>query len=114
MSQNGKGDKRRPSKAGAYARGYDAIDWSKGRTPVLGQWAKLTEGNPVVEELTPKERAILDEMVKRQEPTCGGCDGCTNPPVESHGCLYQEEIHGNVEFTCTCCDDCRYACSMRI
>ncbi len=28
---NGKGDKTRPGKPGAYARGYEAIDWSKGR-----------------------------------------------------------------------------------
>lgn len=28
---SGKGDKRRPSKPGAFERGYDAIDWSKGR-----------------------------------------------------------------------------------
>ncbi len=33
MSQNGKGSKRRTGKPGAYARGYEAIDWSKGRKP---------------------------------------------------------------------------------
>ncbi len=30
----GKGDKQRPGKPGAYARGYEAIDWSKGRCGV--------------------------------------------------------------------------------
>lgn len=27
LNMNGKGSKRRPSKPGVYARGYDAIDW---------------------------------------------------------------------------------------
>ena len=59
---------------------------------------------------TPEEDRILKEMVRRQAPTCGGEDGCTNPPDEEHTCPYQEEINGNSEFTCTCCAECRTAC----
>lgn len=41
MSTNGKGDKRRPGKPGAYERGYEAIDWSKGRKPAAPRKADV-------------------------------------------------------------------------
>ncbi len=136
MSQNGKGSKRRIGKPGAYAEGWDRIFGARkaktGRTLIAdgegakwiipsyeevmgkpGEWHRLIEGG-TVEELTTTERRTLDKMVKRHAPTCGGEDGCTNPPDEEHSCPYQEEINGNHEFTCTCCADCRTACAWAI
>lgn len=64
MSTNGKGDKRRPGSLKAYGEGHDRIFGAR-KSP--GKWVTLTEDSPVVEELTPKESATLDEMVRRQQ-----------------------------------------------
>ncbi len=48
-----KGSKRRPSKRGAYERGYQAIDWSKGRrTPAARQ---PSPGEALVKDYTTKQ-----------------------------------------------------------
>ncbi len=70
----GKGDKRRPGKPGAYERGYEAIDWSKGRKPAarkadLGR--VLIAGGEGVEWVIPPLEDLLgptlDEIVRRHQ-----------------------------------------------
>ncbi len=125
MSQNGKGDKRRPSKPGAYARGYDAIDWSKGRKPAPPRKADV--GRVLFHDYTTKPEWIIPSLEEILGPTaytapapevvravCGGRDGCTHPPAEEHTCPYQVDINDNHEFTCTCCADCAHECAMDI
>mgnify|MGYP000744665381 CR=1 FL=1 len=48
------------------------------------------------------------ERKPRPPPTCSRCD--KNPAEEEHTCPYREEIGGDYETTCDCCDDCRHEC----
>ncbi len=74
MSQNGKGDKRRPSKPGSYERGYESIDWSKGRKSAAPGKVSVNE------VLATDYNAVLPAC------GCGGLSTCTNPPGIEHSC----------------------------
>ena len=46
---------------------------------------------------------------------CTGRNDCENPATdEPHGCPYQEDVNGNDEEICTCCEDCEHECAMDI
>jgi len=49
---------------------------------------------------SPKKKKAKIEMCK-----CG-----KNPASEPHTCPYAEDIAGNYEDLCTCCDDCTRNC----
>ena len=60
---NGKGDKRRPEKPGAYQEGYEAIDWSKGRParalqPTVGRILSEEYGRPTDWVIPPLEEIL--------------------------------------------------------
>lgn len=40
--------------------------------------------------------------------------GCSHEKDEPHTCPFAEEIHGDNETLCTCCDECTYQCAMDI
>ena len=43
------------------------------------------------------------------------CSVCQSKPAqEPHTCPFAEEIHGDSESLCDCCDDCMHQCSMDI
>jgi len=42
------------------------------------------------------------------------CKCRKNPAAEPHTCPYAEEINGDSETLCTCCEDCQYECAMDI
>lgn len=48
------------------------------------------------------------------EYRCGGARGCKNPSAEDHTCPFSEEINGDSETLCNCCDDCTHECAMDI
>ena len=39
---------------------------------------------------------------------------CGDPSIEEHTCPFSEEIHGDSETMCNCCDECTYQCAMDI
>jgi hypothetical protein len=39
---------------------------------------------------------------------------CGDPSIEEHTCPFSEEIHGDSESMCNCCDECTYQCAMDI
>jgi len=42
----------------------------------------------------------------------GLCERCEkNPTSDPHTCPYAEDVDGDSEFTCTCCDACTYECA---
>lgn len=136
--QNGKGSKQRPGKPGAYAKGYDAIDWSKGRKP--SQPRKPTVADVLIADYSTKPEWVIPDLLGEpcDHPGCLShvthpCEGCgrvagksapravemcscgVNPATPSpHGCPYQEEINEDSTYQCDCCDDCRHQCCMDI
>ena len=42
------------------------------------------------------------------------CKCGENPATEPHPCPFNEDLHGDSETLCTCCEDCRYQCAMDI
>jgi hypothetical protein len=46
------------------------------------------------------------------EPKCEGCGKAA--PEEPHPCPFRQEIHGDDETLCNCCDDCVHECAMDI
>lgn len=40
--------------------------------------------------------------------------GCGNDGESSHTCPFKEEINGDSETECNCCDDCKHQCAMDI
>lgn len=43
------------------------------------------------------------------------CRRCkSNTAKESHGCPYAEDIGGDYDTKCDCCDDCEHQCAMDI
>jgi hypothetical protein len=43
------------------------------------------------------------------------CQNCAkNPAQPKHTCPYAEEIGGDRESLCNCCDDCSYQCAMDV
>jgi hypothetical protein len=49
------------------------------------------------------------ESEKKTEPEFHGkCKGCVG--VKPHGCPYAQEIHGDYETLCNCCDECAQQC----
>jgi hypothetical protein len=43
------------------------------------------------------------------------CQNCAKNPAQlKHTCPYAEEICGDRETLCNCCDDCTYQCAMDI
>jgi len=52
----------------------------------------------------------------KEEPKnmCGGYGNCQNAAQGDHTCPFSEEIHGDCETTCNCCDDCQHECAMDI
>ena len=50
-----------------------------------------------------------------EEVTEEKCQSCKkNPAQPKHTCPYAEEIGGDSESMCNCCDDCTYQCAMDI
>lgn len=52
-----------------------------------------------------------------KEKSDGGAPACPHPTewtTEPHSCPYSEEIGGNYELQCRCCDACRHQCLMDI
>ena len=39
---------------------------------------------------------------------------CQNPATAPHTCPYQDEINGDDETLCTCCESCEHSCAMDI
>ncbi len=56
-----------------------------------------------------RAKELLAPTVEKE----GGC-GCGKDGEPPHPCPYSEEIHGDSETLCTCCDDCQYQCAMAI
>ena len=55
------------------------------------------------------------EELRKQEAGATKCDRCGKlGTVEAHACPYKEEINGNSETLCRCCDECRHECLMDI
>lgn len=48
--------------------------------------------------------------------TCGEENGtkCDNPAQAAHPCPFREDILGDEDTQCTCCDDCAHECAMDI
>lgn len=68
MSQNGKGDTRRPeSKPGAYVTGWEEIDWSKGRKPAPPKLP--TAGEVLLKDYTTPATWVIPPL---SEITCPG------------------------------------------
>ena len=107
---SGKGDKRRPGKAGAYEEGYDAINW--GLCKVAPK--KRTVQGVLIEDYTRSvEWVVPDLKTILAADRCGTCK--TNPAEPTHSCPYQHEINGNeADDYCDCCVDCRYECSQAV
>ena len=43
---------------------------------------------------------------------CGsGRSECKNPSSDEHPCPYQEDINGDFENNCFCCEDCQQECA---
>lgn len=43
------------------------------------------------------------------------CQRCRKEPAaEPHSCPFAEDIHGDSESLCNCCDDCSHECAMDI
>lgn len=52
---------------------------------------------------------------KRCLAKMGTCEHCHRGEVQGENtCPYKEEINGDSESLCTCCEDCRYNCAMDI
>lgn len=58
---------------------------------------------------TKKQLEIVNES-----SCCDARGGCKNPAAEPHTCPFSEEINGDSESLCNCCDDCMYECAMDI
>ncbi len=56
----------------------------------------------------------MDEKEKAQEDFLTLCKCGKNPEEASHTCPYSEDIHGDSESMCNCCDSCRHECAMDI
>ena len=54
-----------------------------------------------------------EEMMPELPVICQTED-CDKPAEAPHPCPYQEEINGDEDYRCTCCDDCRYECVVSI
>ena len=54
------------------------------------------------------------KRIKRKDKEEKMCKCGKNPAEEPHTCPYAEEIGGDSETLCTCCEDCRYECAMDI
>jgi len=54
------------------------------------------------------------KRTKREDKEEKMCKCGRNPAEEPHTCPYSEEIGGNSETLCTCCEDCRHECAMDI
>lgn len=54
------------------------------------------------------------EEKKEECKNCCGRGDCKNPAAEDHTCPFAEEINGDFESLCNCCDDCAYECAMDI
>lgn len=51
-------------------------------------------------ELKPKEPILVMS-----------CESCRkNPSTQPHICPYKEDINGDIESLCNCCDDCQNIC----
>ncbi len=98
---NGKGSRQRPGKPGAYARGYEAINWAKNR-PGRVPRKETIDG---VEWVIPSLSEILGPRAV--------CSTCNQRAPGDGLCPYAEEING-VERECDCCDECRHQCAMDI
>ncbi len=111
---NGKGDKTRPGKPGAYARGYAAIDWSKGRKPAPPR--KVDVGRVLIadgEGTRWTVPSLTDLLTDSRQTKCPGRAGCDNHSTEEHTCPYATEINDDNRL-CTCCADCQHECAMDI
>jgi hypothetical protein len=55
-----------------------------------------------------------DEKKEECKIKCGGWKDCQNDSAEDHTCPFSEEINGDCESLCNCCDDCTHECAMDI
>lgn len=53
----------------------------------------------------------MADLVQVEHGGCGGRSSCKNAPVEEHTCPYAEDINGDHETLCTCCEDCTRECA---
>lgn len=44
----------------------------------------------------------------------GGYEGCLGPEKEEHMCPFKQDIEGDEESLCNCCDSCRQICVSEI
>ena len=51
---------------------------------------------------------------KSEEDTKNHSCKCGDTSIEEHTCPFSEEIHGDSETLCNCCDECTYQCAMDI
>ena len=40
--------------------------------------------------------------------------GCKHEPLDKHTCPYQEDVNGDSESLCNCCDECTQECAWDI
>lgn len=51
------------------------------------------------------------EKLRKHENVCQLCGGNGE---SMHGCPYREDIDGDYDYRCNCCDACRHECAMDI
>lgn len=57
------------------------------------------------------KRTSLKQAKKKEK--CKSFD-CDNDAEELHSCPYAEDVHGDSESQCNCCESCRNKCSDNI
>lgn len=99
-----------------------------------------TRGDPISDTLLPAsvmfellhadgyhnmvDSATIDLLCGNNIEQCNYLDGimppyntnckCGNPAEDLHTCPYSEDIYGDSETLCNCCDDCEHNCLMDI
>ncbi len=55
---------------------------------------------------------MLAEKLIPVENLCSHCE--TRPREEDHTCPFAEDVNGDFDSLCDCCDDCTHECAMDI
>lgn len=50
----------------------------------------------------------------KSEPKEDPCERCGGEGESPHPCPYAEDIYGDSDTLCNCCDDCAYQCAMDV
>lgn len=58
------------------------------------------------------ENIFKINIAKKISEPCPRCE--KNHSVEDHSCPYSEEIHGDYDSLCNCCEDCERQCAIDI